>query len=348
MSAGTVTILGAGAMGSALATPFRAADWSVRLWGTWLDGDLLAACRSGDPHPRTGVRLATDTALFGAGDLDAALEDAELVVLAIASEGVAEVTRRAAHGIASARALLLTSKGFARDASGRVQLLTDTVRGALAAEGVNAPTVMAAGGPCKANEVASGQPTAAVFAARDVEAVAEAAKKVASATYQVEPLDDENGVEICAAMKNVYAIALGVADGLPDRGGQPWHNLKAAIYAQAVRELLLLTRLAGGRPETATGLAGVGDLEVTGISGRNRAYGVRIGRGERAGEALAAMRDAEQTVEGVAAAGLAAQFVSQQGPRSWPELPLLSAVGRICENDPEPVELLIQAALPRS
>ncbi|OZM82766.1 NAD(P)H-dependent glycerol-3-phosphate dehydrogenase [Pseudonocardia sp. MH-G8] len=342
-----VAILGAGAMGSALATPFRDAGWGVRLWGTWLDDHLLAACRAGEPHPRTGVPLAPGTRLFTAADLDAALDGAELVVLAVASGGVEEVARRAAPAMAGTRAVLLTSKGFAPDAAGRIRLLPEAVRAAAAERGVTPPPVIAVGGPCKANEVAAGRPTAAVFAAADRALAAEVAKSVATPGYRAESSADEVGVEVCAPMKNVYAIALGVADGRSERDGTPWHDLKAAVFAKAVGELVLLTELVGGRADTAVGLAGVGDLEVTGLSGRNKVYGTRIGRGETARAALAAMQGAEQTVEGVPAAALAARLVDQRAPDAWPRLPLLRAVRAILADEHDPVELLVEAALPQ-
>jgi glycerol-3-phosphate dehydrogenase (NAD(P)+) len=341
-----VAVLGAGAMGSALATPFRDAGWGVRLWGTWLDDHLLAACRAGEPHPRTGVRLARGTWLFDTADLDSALDGAELVVLAVASTGVEEITRRGAAGMAGARAVLLTSKGFATDGEGRIQLLPDAVRAAAAGQGVTLPPVVAVGGPCKANEVAAGRPTAAVFAATDRALAADLAKNLATRGYRAESSTDEAGVEVCAPMKNVYAIALGVVDGRSERDAEPWHDLKAAVFARAVRELVLLTEIVGGETDTAVGLAGVGDLEVTGLSGRNKVYGTRIGRGERAADALAAMHAAEQTVEGVAAAGLAARLVDQRAPDAWPRLPLLRAVRAILADEEDPVELLVQAALP--
>jgi glycerol-3-phosphate dehydrogenase (NAD(P)+) len=261
------------------------------------------------------VPLADGTTLFDADDLGAALDGAELVVLAIASAGVEEVTRRAARWTAGAQAILLTTKGFAPDDAGRVRLLPDAVREVATAQGVDLPPVVAVAGPCKANEVAAGRPTAAVFAAREAGLATEVAKAAATDHYRAEPLGDEAGVEMCAAMKNVYAIALGICDGLADTRGEPYHDLKAATFAAAVRELVSLSELAGGRGETAIGLAGVGDLEVTATSGRNKIYGVRIGRGEPARQALAAMRAEEKTVEGVPAAELAAGLIDQIAPQ---------------------------------
>ncbi len=346
MAAGTVAILGAGAMGSALATPFRSARWNVNLWGTWLDDDLLDACRSGRPHPRTGVGLAEGTRLFPSDQLDAALADAELTVLAVASAGVLEVARRGLAGIRGSRALLLTSKGFAPDEQGRVRLLPDALRDLAAEHHTEFPPVVAVGGPCKANEVAAGRWTAAIFGCADLHTAVDAVKAVATDTYRAEATSDEVGVEICAPMKNVYAIALGLADGLGERAGVPYHDLKAAVFVQAVRELVVLTRLVGGDPATATGLAGVGDLEVTGLSGRNKVYGLHIGRGETAASALQAMSAAEQTVEGVPAARHARHLVDQRDQSAWPSLPLLAAILDILDGEDEPAARVAHAVLP--
>jgi glycerol-3-phosphate dehydrogenase (NAD(P)+) len=114
-----VTILGAGAMGSALATPAVAAGNRVRLWGTWLDGDVLAELRAGRPHPRTGVPVDPRVELHDAGGLAEALDGADLVAVAISSDGVLEVVRRAA-GLRPGTPLLLCTKGFGRRPDGRI------------------------------------------------------------------------------------------------------------------------------------------------------------------------------------------------------------------------------------
>jgi glycerol-3-phosphate dehydrogenase (NAD(P)+) len=343
---GTVTVLGAGAMGSALATPFRAAGWAVNLWGTWLDDHLLAACRNGEPHPRTGVELAAGTRLFESGQLADALADADVAVVAVASVGVLEVARRALPGLERTRALLLTSKGFSPDEAGTVRLLPDALRALASQHQIELPPIVAVGGPCKANEVAADRWTAAIFGCSDLSVAEQSARSVATDAYRAATTDDEAGVEICAPMKNVYAIALGLADGLEERAGAPFHDFKAATFAQAVRELIMFAGLVGGRAETAIGLAGVGDLEVTGLSGRNKVYGARIGGGESAPDALAAMTAAEQTVEGVPAARLAKDLVDQRDGSAWPSLPLLRAILETLDGHGEPADRIASAVLP--
>ena len=129
-----VTILGAGAMGAALTTPALAAGNGVRLWGTWLDDDILAALRAGQPHPRINVPIDQAAGLFDSGDLAAALDGAELVILAISSDGVVEVLRRAAPHLRPGLPLLVTTKGFGYDPDGKVSLLPPLLRAVLPGE----------------------------------------------------------------------------------------------------------------------------------------------------------------------------------------------------------------------
>jgi glycerol-3-phosphate dehydrogenase (NAD(P)+) len=223
-----------------------------------------------------------------------------------------------------------------------VDLLPPLVSAALGPPGAACP-VVAVGGPCKANEVAAGRPTAAVFAGADQAVVARCARALSTLAYRVACSDDPAGVEAAAAAKNVYAIAVGICHGLTEAGGEPWHDLAAATFTQAVAEMRRLAAAAGGREETALGLAGLGDLEVTSLSGRNRVYGARVGRGEPPAEALAAMAAAGQTVEGVPAARLARDLAAQLGLGT---LPLLEAVNRVLDGDPDPAAVLAGAVLP--
>jgi len=341
----TVTILGAGAMGSALATPALAAGNRVRLWGTWLDDAILAELRAGRPHPRTGVPVDPRVELRDAQDLGRALEGADLVAVAISSDGALQVVgRAAAAGLGPGTPLLLCTKGLGRLPGGGVELLPPLVTAALPAPLAAACPVAAVGGPCKANEVAAGRPTAAVVAGADEAVVAGCARALTTPAYRVARSDDLAGVEAAAATKNVYAIAVGVCHGLAEAGGEPWHDLAAATFTQAVAEMRRLAVALGGREETALGLAGLGDLEVTSLSGRNRALGARVGRGEPAEEALAAMAAAGQTVEGVPAARLARDLAARPGLGG---LPLLEAVNRILDGAPDPAALLAGAVLPR-
>lgn len=345
----TVTVLGAGAMGSAICNPLVKAGWTVRLWGTWLDDHLIDAIDNQDPHPRTGAVISSAVETFRSDNLVAALTGVDVVVMSVASAGVPEVTRRALPGIAQADALWLTSKGFYETDAGEVLLLPEAIRQIARNENITTlPPIVAVAGPVKANECAQGEPTATIFGCRDGEVAKRYAREASSESYAIRPSQDEIGVEICAPMKNVYAIALGISDGLEEASGKPHHNLKAATFAQAVREMSLLGEAMGADPATAFGLAGVGDLEVTGLSGRNKIYGVRIGRGENPDAALSEMARLEQTVEGVPAAGLAKKLLKQLEIDVRQNMPLFAAISSVLAGDIEDVQATIgQAVLPR-
>lgn len=344
-----ITILGAGAMGSALCTPLIDAGWEVRLWGTWLDDHLLDAIENGQPHPRTNEFLADGVQLFRDHELKTAMEGADVIVMSVASVGVPKVTEMALPGIAQAESLWLTSKGFCPDGEGNIELLPDAIRRIGRQNGyAKLPPIVAIAGPVKANECAARKPTATIFGSRDASVAYSYARSAATANYGIESSSDEVGVELCAPMKNVYAIALGIADGLEEATSIPHHNLKAAAFSQAVKEMSVLSTALGADPRTAYGLAGVGDLEVTGLSGRNKVYGVRLGRGEAPKAAHADMERLEQTVEGIPAAGLAQQLVQQKTPELEKELPLLAAVNAILGGATPVKDLIAKAVLPRA
>lgn len=343
----SIAILGAGAMGAGLSNALVRAGWDVNLWGTWLDDHLIDAIEAGAPHPRIDVVISDKVKTFRSADLDKSLDGVDVVALSVSSVGVPKVTQMALDGISRADALWMTTKGFLPTEDGEVQLLPVGIRRIANRAGANLPPLVAVAGPVKANECAADEPTATIFGCSDYDVALKYAREARSEHYCIEPSDDEVGVEVCAPMKNVYAIMLGIADGLEEKEGRPHHNLKAATFAQAVREMSILSKALGAKPETAFGLPGVGDLEVTGLSGRNKVYGVRIGRGEGSRAALKAMEELEQTVEGVNAIQLAIDLVDQSAPAVKDDMPLLEAARRIVyDDDPNYANVLARAVLP--
>lgn len=339
-----IAILGAGDMGTALVTPLAHNRHDIHLWGTDRDLEIVAALRAGGPHPRLGLPLPVGVAI-SAVDAAAALRDAEIVVVAITSDGVRAVLNRVAPLLGSSQVIVTVAKGFDAGRDGEaVQLLPETI-----AEFTAAP-VVAVGGPSKANEVAHGQPTAAVFGSTDAVALTRTAEVFATPVYRVATTDDVAGLEIAAAMKNAYAIALCITDGLERQCGAPHHNLRAALFPQAVAEMEALAAAHGGRAETVRGLAGAGDLLVTITSGRNRLLGERIGTGERPIDAVRALTTSGTTIEGYAAANFGYRLYRgavARGALRPGSAPLLEALWRVLFADAAPLPTLWDAAWPR-
>jgi glycerol-3-phosphate dehydrogenase (NAD(P)+) len=333
-----ITILGAGDMGTALVTPLAYNQHDVRLWGTERDQAIIDALRAGDAHPRLGVSLPAGVTAHTAAEVATALEMTEIVVVAVTSDAVRTVLERLAPHLGAPGAVVTVAKGFStsRDGAG-IQILSQT-----AAEFTAAP-IVAVGGPAMANEVARGQPTAVVFGGAEPAALRLAASCFATPEYRVTPTPDIIGLEIAAAMKNAYAIGLGVADGLEQRTGLPHHNLRAALFPRAVSEMGALAVAMGGDAATVSGLAGAGDLLVTITSGRNRLLGERLGQGDRPRDALASLSGRGTTIEGYAAADFGYRLYQQavqHGTLSEGSLPLLDAVWQVLYRDAEPAATL--------
>jgi glycerol-3-phosphate dehydrogenase (NAD(P)+) len=151
----------------------------------------------------------------------------------------------------------------------------------------------------------------------------------------IETTGDVVGVEVAAAMKNAYGVAIGIIDGIEKRTGRSHANLRAALFPLAVTEMGLLAELLGGRRETVAGHAGAGDLQVTVTSGRNRLLGERVGMGMSGAEAFRELTAAGTTTEGYLAADyghrLAQRMLADQG--AGQRLPLLNALYRVLYED---------------
>lgn len=335
----TITILGAGAMGSALTRPLIDTGWQVRLWGTWLDDHLLDAIENGQPHPRINATIDPRVQTYRSNQLQTALDGADVAVMAVASHAVNAITELALPQITKTKALWLSTKGFNVAPNGQIQLLPDAIRAQAQAAGLQLPPIMAIAGPVKANECAQGLPTATIFACTDQDQAQHWAANTNSGNYAPTYSQDEIGVELCAAMKNVYAIALGIADGMSAADEQPRDNLRAAIFVQAVAEMASLCHALGGDLQTAYGLAGMGDLQLTSTAGRSRLYGHAVGAGQNPRQALEQMQSQGLTIEGSPAALIAHQLVQQLGINA----PLLEAVYQMLHGHVDDARALICA-----
>ena len=309
-----VTVLGAGYMGSAMATVAVMRGHDVRLWGTWLDDALLEPCERGEPHPRLGLELRGMT-LLRAPRLEEALHGAELVVHAVNSDGAVPVMTKAAAHLPDVP-VLSVSKGFLESKRGTMDRIDVVVP-----EAIGRPVrFVHAAGPAKAIEIARRVLTLMTFAGPDAEACARA---MGGGHLRAGTTDDIAGAEICSALKNAYATGLGLWDGFV---GKDCHNARAACFTQAIDEMRRIVLAGGGRAETVHGSAGVGDLHVTAAAGRNRAFGENVGKGKPAGEVAAEMLAVGQLTEGYAAIRTAAQFARERGVERLPLLDALYAI----------------------
>ena len=255
----------------------------------------------------------------------------DLLVLGMSSGGVDWAIERLAETLEKPIPLVMVTKGL-RVKNDTLRILTDYIAERLAHKSGLRPPVVAIGGPCIAQELAVGRNTTVITTGANATARAHVAHKLECSFYRMRFSEDTIGVEICAAFKNLYAIGVGAASALHEAHGAPnmarSDNPEATVFTQSINEMAHLVRALGGKPETAYGLAGLGDLYVTSKAGRNGQLGRHLGLGRRYSEATQGPM-AEETIEGVqlalaATPALETMFASGRLPRS--RVPLTMAI----------------------
>ena len=294
-------VAGAGAWGSAFASLLAARGHDVTL--ACRDPEQARAIDETGRNPR--YLPNADLSAVSATTLDdPTIAGADLHVVAVPSQAFGEVVR----ALPGAAPVLSLTKGL------------DPATGERLSQLVERRAVAVLSGPNFAEEIADGLPAAAVIASEDERLTLELQQAVNSLAFRVYANDDPTGVELCAAAKNVIALAAGGVDGLG-----LGDNAKAALIARGLAEMARLGEACGARPETFAGLAGMGDLIVTCWSrhGRNRQAGEMIARGSAPEEAAAEIG----TVEGLTTAPVLRDLSYRLGI----ELPITEGVCKVLD-----------------
>lgn len=287
-----VTILGAGYMGTALCIPAYDNGHEVRLWGTWLDDHLIDAVRIGHEHPRLKMVMPAAIKTYTHREMAQALDGADLLICAVTSEGIARIMESAFALLDHEVPFMAATKGLLPGPDGHMDRLSRSVE-PLALGPFHYGQI---GGPSKAVELCRRIPTAVLYAGAGA---AFAAGIMSTAYYHITVSDDLPGVELCAALKNAYAIGSGLFDGLEKAGViTESYNAKSAFFSKAVREMARIVTAMGGKAATVFGLAGMGDLLVTAVAGRNRTFGEMLGAGMPPQEVVSCMAARDLLTEG--------------------------------------------------
>jgi glycerol-3-phosphate dehydrogenase (NAD(P)+) len=280
---GKTLVIGDGGWGEALALALHRAGRQVALWG--FDGDYVAEVALSRDNRKylPGIQIPAD--LLWTHDVDEALDGAVEVYSVVPTQFI-RATMRAFEGRLAGIPVLSASKGLEIETLQRpTEILADVI-GAEARLGVLS-------GPSHAEEVGRGMATTVVVAAADEQMAETAQERIASDTFRVYTSEDLIGVELGGALKNIIAIAAGVADGIG-----LGDNAKAALVSRGLVEMARFGESCGAQRETFFGLSGAGDLMVTCYSqhSRNRSLGQRIGSGETLDQILAST---DKVAEGV-------------------------------------------------
>jgi glycerol-3-phosphate dehydrogenase (NAD(P)+) len=282
----SIAVIGAGSWGTALAIVLAKNGHAVRLWAR----DSGLAERS--EHDRINARYLADCpfpeSLSVTSDLTAALQHAAQIWLVLPTKVLAEFLTAHAAAFLPSAVIVNAAKGFEHGTGRKIS--------ELAANCLEHRHFVVVSGPTFAHEVATGKPSAITVACTDLSVAEGIAATLRNPTLRTYPTDDVTGVEIAGGLKNVLAIAAGVADGFGFGA-----NARAALITRGLAELMRLGAAMGARPETFMGLAGVGDLVLTCTDdqSRNRRFGLKLAQGYSTQEAVAAIG---QAVEGIGAA----------------------------------------------
>jgi len=299
-----IAVIGGGAWGTGIAIVLgrkgtHGSTHNVRLWAHEIDVCESITHRRVNEKFLPGRRIPDS--VIASNDLAATLHDAEIVVSVMPSQHCRAVFERMRPFLHPQTLIISATKGLEE-----VSLLrmTQVIADVLKRGDGTAPAVGALSGPTFAQEVARGDPTAITIASQDSALARTVQQEFSDPSFRVYTNSDVIGVELGGALKNIIAIAAGICDGLGFG-----HNSAAALVTRGLAEMTRLVVACGGRAETMSGLAGLGDLVLTCTGGlsRNRSVGVELGRGQKLPEIISAMHG--MVAEGVfttsAAVGLA-------------------------------------------
>jgi glycerol-3-phosphate dehydrogenase (NAD(P)+) len=320
-----ISVIGAGAWGTALARLAARRQHQVRLWAH--EAEVVASIRDRRVNDLFLPEVELPSGIFVTDDIGEATEGAEIEILAVPSQHLRSVLQRAALHVPDDALLVSATKGIEEKTLLRMSEVIEQVLPPR-----EDSRVVALSGPTFAREVADDQPTALVAAGRRRGAVRRVQKELSSLTFRIYTNDDLIGVELGGAVKNVIAIAAGVSAGLG-----LGHNPLAALITRGLAELSRLSVALGGRKRTLAGLAGLGDLVLTctGQLSRNRTLGYELGRGRSLASILA---HTHTVAEGVPTTHAALALARREDV----EMPITFQMHRLLRGETTPHEAIHQ------
>ena len=305
-----IAVLGAGGWGTALAVHLVRTGHDAWLWGR--DASLIADLRARRANAVYLPDVTFPPGLKVTANLDEALGGANVIVAAVPSHGMRDVLKRAAPLVRRDAIVVSAAKGLERDTLFRPSEIVQQELGGAVRVGVLS-------GPSFAPEMARELPTAVCIASANTAVVEQVQADFRAPYFRLYGTSDVVGVEIGGALKNVIAIAAGVAEGLGL--GQ---NAQAGLITRGLAEIARLACAAGAQRETLAGLTGLGDLVLTctGRLSRNRHVGIELARGRSLPDVLASMK---MVAEGVRTTDAALALAGRHGV----ELPIAAQVAEL-------------------
>ncbi len=322
----TVTIIGAGMMGSALAFPARENGHEVRLVGTHLDRDIIKASRNSGRHPKFIKDFPAGIEYYQIEEVEKAISGADMIIGGVSSFGVDWFADFILPKIPENIPVLTVTKGLYDTPDGKLLCYPDVWQKKLDAIGSKL-SLNAIGGPCTSYELVAHDQTEVCFCGGDIEILSKLKSIMQTSYYHISISTDVLGIESAVALKNGYALGIALTIGLNQKefgiDSDLHFNSQAAVFGQSIKEMKRLLAYQGC--DTLENLTvGAGDLYVTVYGGRTRLVGILLGRGLNIDEAKAELNGV--TLESLVVAGRVAKAVriaAEKGKVDLKDFPLL-------------------------
>ena len=333
-----ILILGAGSMGTAFAFPCSDNKHAVTIVGTFLENDFIEEINKTRIHPALNCEVPKSVKFYKFDHFkDCINEKIDLIVVAVISKGINWACEELSKVLKRDIPILILTKGLAIHKD-KYEVLAHKMKRLLIANGINKINITAAGGPCLAKGLANRVNTSVVFANENIRDAKTVSELVSTNYYHVFTSEDVIGVETCAAIKNIFSMAIGAAQGLchpkasKEVKEKNYLNTAASLLQESINEMIIFIEKMNGKKETVMGLAGIGDLYVSADGGRNSKMGEYLGQGMTFKEAKK-IKMPNITVEGAdLALEIGAQIKSDFDNQSLPLM--ISIIDTICDEKP--------------
>ncbi|MDC1150972.1 glycerol-3-phosphate dehydrogenase [Pelagibacteraceae bacterium] len=334
-----IVIIGAGAMGSAFAMPCLDNNHDINIVGTHLENEFIDSLNNNNNlHPGLNTQIPLEIKIHKFDKFNDLLKsNVDLIVLGISSKGIEWVSDQLSKLFKDSKIpkLLMLTKGLSIY-NNQYELLIDKLERLLANKGISNVDISAVGGPCLAAGLANRVHSSVVIANKNLQTAKKIADMLNTNYYHTSHSDDLNGVEVSAAIKNIFSMAVGAAKGLCSKNvseavrEKNYLNTASALIKQSIYEMEIFVEHLKGKKETVKGLAGLGDLYVSSGGGRNAKMGSYIGEGLTFSEAKKTKME-KVTVEGADLAKEIAKKVNEDFDKK--KLPLmLGMINSIAED----------------
>ena len=328
----TVTIIGSGMMGSALAFPARENGHRVCLVGTPLDRDIIEACKATGKHPKLPVPFPAGVEFYQIEELGDMLGDTDMVIGGVSSFGVEWFGETILPILPEGMRVLTVTKGLMDTEDGRLITYPAVWQKKLDSLGKYL-SMNAVGGPCTSYELAQHDQTEVAFCGSNMEDLQYLKSIMQTDYYHISLSTDIVGIESAVALKNGYALGVALTVGLNQRtfglDSELHYNSQAAVFGQAVKEMSKLLAFQGA-PDINNLAVGIGDLYVTVYGGRTRLIGILLGRGMDIDSAKQELNGV--TLESLVVAGRVAKVIRKHiadGTLAQEDFPLLLHIDQI-------------------